>query len=94
MWGGACPLGDGEDLAPHPEEDLEIEDDNDIYDDASGLFGIDLNDGNQPIKLDDNDGDGGVAASTDTLGIPATTTSGKRVSTIWEYSTEIKEDNI
>jgi hypothetical protein len=53
--------GDGE----HPVEDLEIEDDDDIRDDAAGLFGIDLGDGSNPIDVDAGDGDG-VATSTDT----------------------------
>ena len=45
------PPSDGEDLAPHSDEvdDLEVEDDDDVYDDAAGLFGIDVGDGNQPM---------------------------------------------
>ena len=36
-------LGDGE--HPEPDEELEIEDDDDIGEDARGLFDIDLGDG-------------------------------------------------
>ena len=42
-WGeDQHPLGDGEDQAPHPDDELEVEDDDDLRDDAVGLFGIDL----------------------------------------------------
>ena len=40
------PLGDSEDQASHPDNELEVEDDDDLRDDAAGLFGIDLGDGN------------------------------------------------
>jgi hypothetical protein len=87
------PLGDGEDLALHPDDLLEAEDDEDLRDDAAGLFGIDIGDGNQPINVDGDDDDGGVDASTNTHGT-STTTSGKRVSDVWEYFHEIKEKKI
>ena len=46
-WGeNQHPLGDGEDQAPHSDDELEVEDDDDLHDDAAGLFGIDLSDGN------------------------------------------------
>ena len=86
------PLGDGEDQAPHPDDELEVEDDDDLCDDAAGLFGIDLGDGNQPIDLDGDDGDGGVEVSNDTHG--TSTTSGKKVSAVWDYFHEIKENKI
>ena len=88
------PLVDGEDLAPHPDEELEIENDDDLRDDAASLFGIDLGDGdgNQPIDLDGDDGDGGVEVSTDTHG--TSSTSGKKVSDVWDYFHEIKENKI
>ena len=86
------PLGDGEDQAPHLDDKLEVEDDDDLRDDAAGLFGIDLGDGNQPIDLDGDDGDGGVEVSTDTRG--TSTTSGKKVSAVWDYFHEIKENKI
>ena len=40
------PLGDGEDQASHPDNELEVKDDDDLRDDAVGLFGIDLGDSN------------------------------------------------
>jgi len=87
-------LADGE--HPEPEEDMEIEDGDDIGEDARGLFGIDLGDGTHPIDLDVGDGDGGVAASTDTHGTSSTggTGKGKLISPVWEDFTEIKEGKI
>jgi hypothetical protein len=87
-------LGDGEDLAPHLDEELEVKDDDDLRDDAADLFDIDLGDGTQPIELDGDDGDGGVAASTDSDTHGTSTMSGKRVSAVWSYFTEIKENGI
>jgi hypothetical protein len=42
------PLVDGDDLAPQTDDELEAEaeDDDDMRDDAAGLFGIDLGDAN------------------------------------------------
>ncbi|KAF8739380.1 hypothetical protein HU200_013864 [Digitaria exilis] len=59
-------LGDGDDLAPHSDDELEIEDDDDLRDDAAALFGIDLGDGRvgsqpEPIEIDGDD-DGGEDA--------------------------------
>ena len=92
--GSTSPLINGEDLAPHPDEELEIENDDDLRDDAAGLFGIDLGDGdgNQPIDLDGDDSDGGVEVPTDTHG--TSSTSGKKVSDVWDYFHEIKENKI
>jgi len=81
------PLGDEEDQAPYADDLLEVEDDDDIRDDVAGLFGVDLGDGNQPIDVDGDDDDGGVEVSTDTHG----TSSGKKVSAVWDYFHEIKE---
>jgi hypothetical protein len=39
------PLGGDEDLALHPDEELEVKDDDNMCDDATDLFGIDLGDG-------------------------------------------------
>ena len=74
------------------EEDLEIEDDDDVREDAAALFGIDVGDDGVPnnnvnvIDVDTDAGDGGGAAaepagcySIDTQG---TTTSGKRKSSV------------
>jgi hypothetical protein len=72
------PLDDGEDLAPHPDEELEIEDDDDVRDDAAGLFGIDLGDGNQPQPIDLDGDDDGVEPSTDTYCTSTTSTSSKK----------------
>jgi hypothetical protein len=71
---------------------LEVKDDDDLRDDAAGLFGIDIGDGTQPIDVDGDDDDDGVDASTDTHG--TSTTSGKCVSDVWEYFHEIKENKI
>ena len=70
------------------DEDLEIEDDDDVREDAAALFGIDVGDDDVPnnnvIAVDAGD-NGGVAAepvgcySMDTQG---TTTSGKRKSSV------------
>jgi hypothetical protein len=57
-------------LAPHSDDELEAEDDDDLRGDAAGLFGIDLGDGtvdSQPIEIDGDDDDGGVDASTDIM---------------------------
>ena len=48
------------DVSPHradsdnlkPEEELEIENDDDVHEDASVLFDIDLDDGSHPIDAD------------------------------------------
>jgi len=40
------PLGDDEHQELHPDDELEVEDDDDLHDDAAGLFGIDLGNGN------------------------------------------------
>ena len=92
------PLDDGEDLAPHPDEvedmEAELENDDDLREDAREFFGIDLGDQQPPIiNLDgDGDDDGGVAASTDTRGT-STTGTGKRKSIVWTYFDEIKDEN-
>jgi hypothetical protein len=71
------------------DDELEIEDDNDLREDAAALFGIDVGDGNVPN--DAGDSDGGVAASTNTHG---TSSVGKRTSAVLDYFEEIKENNI
>ena len=86
------------------EEDLEIEDDDDVREDAAALFGIDVGDDGVPnnnvnvIDVDANTGDGGGAAaepagcySIDTQG---TTTSGKRKSSVWADFKEVKENDV
>jgi hypothetical protein len=72
-----------------------VENDDNIREDAAGLFGIDLGDGDgtHPIDLDAGDDDGGVAASTDTHGT-SSTGGGKLISAVWEDFTKIKENNI
>jgi len=73
-----------------------VENDDDIREDADGLFDIDLGDGDgtHPIDLDAGDDDGGVAASTDTHGTSSTGGGGKLISAVWEVFTEIKKNNI
>ena len=86
------------------EEDLEIEDDDDVREDAAALFGIDVGDDGVPnnnvnvIDVDADAGDGGGAAaepagcySIDTQG---TTTSGKRKSSVWADFKEVKENDV
>ena len=85
-------------------EDLEIEDDDDVREDAAALFGIDVGDDGVPnnninvIDVDADAGDGGGAAaepagccSMDTQG---TTTSGKRKSSVWADFKEVKENDV
>jgi len=92
----APPPSDGEDLAPHSDDLLEVGDDDDLREDAVVLFGIDLGDGDgsqpDPINLD-ADGDGGVEASTETHGI-STTGTGMNKSAVWEYFHEINENKV
>ena len=82
------------------EEDLEIEDDDDVREDAAALFGIDVDDNDVPNNnvIDVDAGDGGGAAaepagccSMDTQG---TTTSGKRKSSTWDDFKEVKENDV
>ena len=59
----AQPPSDGEDLAPHSDDLLEAEDDDDIREDAAALFGIDLDgDGSQPNPINLDADNGGVEA--------------------------------
>jgi hypothetical protein len=96
------PLVDGDDLAPHTDDELEteVEDNNDMRDDVAGLFSIDLGDanvGSQPETIEiDGDNEGGVAASTGTNTHGTSTTSGastSKKSDVWGYFHEIKEGN-
>ena len=61
-----------------------MENDDDIREDAAGLFGIDLGDGDGThlIDLDAGDDDGGVAASTNTHGTSSTGGGGKLISAV------------
>jgi hypothetical protein len=64
---------------PKPEEtveEMEIENDDDIREGASALFGVDLGDASLPIDVDAG-GDGEVDGSEDTTN---GTSSGKRTS--------------
>ena len=86
----------GDDL--HTDE-MEIEDDDDVREDAAALFGIDVSDDsvlNNIVDVDAGDGGGGAATatgccSTDTQG---TTSSGKRKSSVWADFKEVKENNV
>lgn len=59
----ALTPSDGEDLAPHSDDLLEVEDDDDVHEDAAALFGIDLvGDGSQPNPINLDADNGGVEA--------------------------------
>ena len=87
----------------HLADELEMEDDDDVREDAAALFGIDVGDGNVPNNVIDVDaeagaGDGGGGAamaagcgSTDTHG---TSSSGKRKSSVWADFKEVKENDV
>jgi hypothetical protein len=86
-----------EEVAPTPvadeyplcsDDEVEMEDDDDVRDDAAGLFGDDLGDASVPNDAIEG---GGVAASTDTHG---TSSHGKRTSSCWDDFEEIKENDI
>jgi hypothetical protein len=73
-------------------DELEIEDDDDLREDAAAVFGFEVGDGSIPNDTVDVDGDdGGGADSTDTHG---TSSVGKRTSDVWVDFEEIKENNI
>ena len=81
-------------------DELEIEDDDDIREDAAALFGIDVSDGNVhnnvvDVDADDAGGGGPVAAagacSIDTHGISS---SGKRKFSVWADFKEVKKNNV
>src|SRR6185503_7215566 len=87
----------------HLADELEMEDDDDVREDAAALFGIDVGDGNVPNNVIDVDaeagaGDGGGGAamaagcgSTDTHG---TSSSGKHKSSVWADFKEVKENDV
>ena len=74
---------DGDDQERCSDDDLEIEDDDDILEDAAAL-GLDLEQGDasEPITIDDNDGD------------DVNATSGKAKSVVWDYFYEVKENGV
>ena len=80
-------------------DELEIEDCDDIREDATALFGINIGDGNVPINVVDvcacDVGGRATAAigacSTDTHG---TSSSGKRKSSVWADFKEVKENDV
>jgi hypothetical protein len=83
-------VADGEHLEPEETvEEMEIENDDDIREGASALFGIDLGDASLPIDVD-ADGDGQVDGSEDTTN---GTSSGKRTSACWEDFVAIFDEN-
>jgi hypothetical protein len=79
------PMADEYPLCSNDE--VEMEEDDDLRDDATRLFSVDL--GDASVLNDAGDGDG-VAASTDTHG---TSSHGKRTS-YWNDFEEIKENDI
>ena len=80
-------------------DELEIEDCDDIREDATALFGINIGDGNVPINVVDvcaSDAGGRATAatgacSTDTHG---TSSSGKHKSSVWADFKEVKENDV
>jgi hypothetical protein len=72
---------------PEPVEELEIEDDDDVREDAAAMFGIDL--GDSPIDVDA--GDGGVDGSEDTNG--ASSGPGKLSAACWEDFVAVFDEN-
>jgi hypothetical protein len=81
------------------EDELGVEDDDDLREDAAALFGIDTGDDPLPIDVDAIDGKGGggtVTAtrtgSTSTHGT-STTGAGKHKSGVWVDFDEIKDAN-
>ena len=86
------PLTDNDDLIA---TGLVPEDDDDIYDDAATLLGIDVGSGSAPIDLDGGDGGGGAepvpsATATGTpVGSNSTSCLGKRKSGVWVDFDEI-----
>jgi hypothetical protein len=86
----------GADEYPHHGNDLvdelEIEDDNNLREDAATVFSIDVGDSSVLNDVVDVDGDGGGGAdSTNTHG---TSSAGKRTSPVWVDFEEIKENDI
>ena len=80
-------------------EDLEIEDDDDVREDAAALFGINVGDDGVPnnvINVDAGDGGGGAepAAGCCSLDTQGTTSSGKCKSSVWADFKEVKENNV
>ena len=80
-------------------EDLEIEDDDDVREDAAALFGINVGDDGVPnnvIDVDAGDGGGGAepAAGCCSLDTQGTTSSGKCKSSVWADFKEVKENNV
>jgi hypothetical protein len=81
------------------EDELEVEDNDDLREDAAALFGIDADDGPLPIDVDaiDDEGGGGTAmatrtGSTSTHGT-STASAGKLKSAVWLDFDEIKDAN-
>jgi hypothetical protein len=81
------------------EDELEVEDDDDLREDAAALFGIDASDGLLPIDVDaiDGEGVGGTTTVTRTgstsTHCTSTASAGKRKSAIWVDFDEIKDAN-
>ena len=80
-------------------EDLEIEDDDDVREDAAALFGIDVGDDGVPnnvINVGAGDGGGGAepAAGCCSIDTHGTTSSSKRKSSVWADFKEVKENDV
>ncbi|XP_066358138.1 zinc finger BED domain-containing protein RICESLEEPER 2-like [Miscanthus floridulus] len=90
LFAGRVAMSGADEYPLHGDNELEVEDDDDIRDDATGLFGVDLGDCSVPNDVGEGDGGGG-ADSTDTHG---TSSAGKRTSAVWVDFEEIKENDI
>jgi hypothetical protein len=82
------------------EDELDVENGDDVREDAAALFDIDLDDGGLPIDADDVDGDGGGGTATVTgTGTGSTSTHGtshasKRKSGVWVDFDVVKEGDV
>jgi hypothetical protein len=81
------------------KDELEVEDNDNLCEDAAALFGIDAGNGPLPIDVDaiDDEGSGGTATatrtgSTSTHGT-STASAGKLKSAVWVDFDEIKDAN-
>jgi hypothetical protein len=81
------------------EDELGVEDDDDLREDAAALFGIDAGDDPLPVDVDAIDGEGGggtmTVTRTGSTSTHGTSTAGaaKRKSTVWVDFDEIKDAN-
>jgi len=80
----------------HPEEaveELEIENDDYTIEDTAALFGIDLGDGQHPIDVDADNGDGGVEVDGSGNTNATSSSNGKLTAACWEDFVPILDEN-